>query len=52
MFIFSSISSGSEFWSVSHTSIFENSELKVFTNIKRLGEIYNNWPNYLLGANV
>ena len=34
MFILSSISSGLEFWSVNHTSIYENSELKVFNNIK------------------
>ena len=27
MFILSSISSGLEFWSVCHTSIYENSEL-------------------------
>ena len=39
MFILSSISSGVEFWSVNYTSIFENSELKVFMNIKFLGEI-------------
>ena len=44
MFILSSISSGLEFWSVNHTSIFENSESKVFIDIKFLGEIYN-WPN-------
>ena len=31
MFILSSISS--EFWSVNHTSMYENSELKVFKNI-------------------
>ena len=49
MFIVSSISYGLEFWSVIHTSIDENSELKVFKNIKLLGEISNNWPNNLLG---
>ena len=49
MFIVSSISCGLEFWSVIHTSIDENSELKVFKNIKLLGEISNNWPNDLLG---
>ena len=52
MFILSSISSGLEFWSVNHTSIYENSELKVFKNIKFLGEISNNWSNDLLGTNV
>ena len=36
MFILSSISSGLEFWSVNHASIYENSELKVFNNIKFL----------------
>ena len=48
----SSISIGLEFWSVNHTSMYENSELKVFKNIKFLGEISNNWSNHLLGTNV
>ena len=52
MFILSSVSSGLEFWSVNSTSLYENSELKVFKNIKCFGEIYSNWPNYLLGTNV
>ena len=30
MFVLSSISSGSEFWLVNNTSIYENSESKVF----------------------
>ena len=47
MFILSCISSGLEFWSISHA--FES---KVFTKIKFLGEISNNWPNDLLGTNV
>ena len=34
MFILSSISSGLKFWSVSHTSLYENSESDVFKNIK------------------
>ena len=34
MFILSSIYRGLEFWSVSHTSIYENSELKVFENLE------------------
>ena len=42
MFILSSIFSGLEFRSVNHTSIYENSELKVFKNVKFLGEICNN----------
>ena len=52
MFILSSISRGLEFWSVKHTSIYENSESKVSKNIKLLGEICNNWPNHLLGTNL
>ena len=49
MFILSSIFRGLEFWSVSHTSIYQSPELKVFKNMKFLGEISNNWPNDLLG---
>ena len=52
MFILSCISRGLEFSSVNHTSIYENSQLKVFKNIKFLGEISDNWPNDLLGTNV
>ena len=52
MFILSSVSSGVEFWSVNHTSVYESSELKVFKNIKFLGEISNNWSNDLLRTNV
>ena len=52
MFILSFISSGLELWSVNHTSIYENSKLKVFKNITFLGEISNNWPKDLLGTNV
>ena len=52
MFILSSVSSGLEFWSLNHTSIYENSELNVFENIKCLGKISSNWPNDLLGINV
>ena len=33
MYSLSSISSGLEFWSANHTSIYENSELKVFKKI-------------------
>ena len=42
MFISSSVSGGLEFWSVNYTSIYENSELKVFKNKNFLGEIINN----------
>ena len=52
MFILSSLSSGLEFWSLNHTSMYENSDLKVFKNIKSLGEISSNWPNDLLKTNV
>ena len=52
MYILSTISKGLEFWSVNHTSIYENSESKVFKNIQFLCEISNNWPNDLLGINV
>ena len=52
MFTLTFISSGLEFWSLNHTSMYENSELKVFKNIKFLGEIFENWPNDLLGTNV
>ena len=52
MLILSSISCGLEFWSVTHASIYENSESKVFKNIKIFGETSNNWPNDLLGTNL
>ena len=52
MFILSSISSGLKFWSVNHTSVNENSELRVFKNIKVLGKISSNLPNDLLRTNV
>ena len=52
MLISSSISSGLEFWSVNNTSVYENSELKVFKNIKFFGEVFSNWPNDLLGTKV
>ena len=41
MFILSSISSGLEFWSVNHTSIYANSESKAFKNISF-------WMKYLI----
>ena len=52
MFILTSISSGLEFWSVNDTSIYENSELKGFKNIKSLRKISSNWPNGSLETNV
>ena len=52
MFILSSVSSDLEYWSVNHTSIHENSELKVFRKMKFLSEISNNWPKDTLGTNV
>ena len=52
MFIWPSISRGLEFWSVNHTSLYENSQLKIFKNIDLLGKISSNWnnPNSLLGT--
>ena len=53
MFILPSISNGLEFWSATRTwKLYENSESKVFKNIKSLGEIWNNWQNNLLETNV
>ena len=52
MFTLYSLSGGLEFWSVNHTSIYENSELKGFKNKKKIGEISNNWLDDLLGTNV
>ena len=52
MFILSSFPRGLEFWSVNHTTIYENSESKVFKNIEFLGDTSNNWPDYLLETNV
>ena len=52
MFILSSNSRGLEFWSVNHTSVYENSELDVFKTIKFLIEISNNWQKHFLGTNV
>ena len=42
MLILSSISRGLEFCLVNHTSIYENSESKVFENIKLFGELSTN----------
>ena len=39
MLTFFSISKELEFWSVNRTSLYENSESKVFKNIKFSGEI-------------
>ena len=52
IFVLSSICSGLEFRSVDHSSIYENTELKVFLKIKYLDEISNDWPNDLLGTNI
>ena len=51
MFISSFTSSGLQFWSVNHTSIYENIVSQVLKNIKYLDEKSNNWPNDLLGRN-
>ena len=49
MFIICFISSHLEFGSVNHTSIYENSELKVFKNRKVLGEMTKQfiWSKYI-----
>ena len=52
MFVLSSVSSNLDFWSVNHTTIYENSELNTFKNIKFCGEISRNWPNDLWGIDV
>ena len=52
MFILSSISSGLEFWSAKHISIYENFESKVFKNINFLIKISNNWPKDWSETNV
>ena len=52
IFISPSISRGLELWSVNDTLTCKNSESNAFKNIKFLGEILNNWPNDLLGANI
>ena len=52
MFTLSSISSGLEFWLRNHTSIYRNSELDVFKNIRFLVEISYNWPKDLLETNM
>ena len=41
MFILSFTSSGLEFWSINDTSIYENSEVKVF-------KIQNSWENLII----
>ena len=43
-FILSSISSGLEFWSVNHVSLYENSELNFLKDITFFSEISDNWP--------
>ena len=50
--ILSSLASGLLIWSVSHTSIYENSELNVFRNIKFISEISNNWSKNLFRTAV
>ena len=54
MFISSFICKGLEFWkhTVKHILIYKNYDSKVFKNIKFSGEIFNNWPKYLLETNV
>ena len=51
-FTLCSVSSGWLFWSVNHTSIYENSKLNVFNGMKFVDAISNELPNALLGTNV
>ena len=51
IFLLSSIYTGLEFWSVHHTSIYENSESKILET-KFLNEISNNWLNNLFGTHA
>ena len=51
MFNSSSISSGLEFSWINYTSIYKNSEIKVFKNIN-LDGISNNWPDDLFETQV
>ena len=41
MFVLPSISGGLEFWSINHTSIYEDSQLNVFKSINLLGGTSN-----------
>ena len=50
--ISSSITRGLQFWLANDTSIYENSELNIFKNIRFSGGISNNWPNDLVETNV
>ena len=52
MFILSFVFSGSDFCSVNHTSLYQKSALKVFKNMKFLGEIFKTFRNDLLGTDV
>ena len=52
MCILSSVSMGLGFWSVNHNSKCENSELKVFKNIKFVGGISLSWPGDLFGKSL
>ena len=51
-FSLSSISNGSLFWSVNHTSLICNSELNALKKIWFVGEISSKLPNSLFGINV
>ena len=51
-YFFMSYESDVCFYLVYYTSIYENSESKVFQSITFSGEISNNWLKSLLGTNV
>ena len=52
MFMLSCTTRDLGFRSINNASIFDNTELKAFKNIKFLGKISNNWPKDLFGTNV
>ena len=52
IFILSSICRRLEFWSVNHTSVYENSEPNVFPKYKIFRWNTNNCPNNLLRTNA
>ena len=52
MFILSSVSRGLGLWSENYTSMYENSQLIVFKNIRFLGEVSSNLRTDLLRINV
>ena len=50
--ILPSLSNGWLFWSVNHTSMYEDSEINVFKKEKLVGSISNKLPNGLFGTSM